>query len=559
MTSSVSKYLFILHVLITIFLVVLLLLAPIAVDHIQMDDTSLLVSIGWRGVNGYEPVIHYPHFYGGFAELIVITAFKIFGVSYKIINYAFVTLFIITALLTWSLCWKRLTLVETGLLTVLAAALILSLDPLEAYQRFEPAHSFIYNHVGVALMLALTVFACKEAEDRRAELFSSIAAGITLYVLVLTKATFGLIALPVLLACLSQKRWASAGLFIAGATIAMIALDFGMTRVLGSLDALLGSHAATSSGGYERGLLTAFLMLKLQAVSVAVVAILSFILLRRSSWSGLPLIGALFVCGLGYSAAMLATGGSAQMKLLPFLTVAALLLGKELTDGTPDVQASRADRIAIRSAPLLLGYWIILPATVTASIAFLQAVSLSHASLVSQGPLSRYVVLYPAKTEAQMTNGTAKERLAAAAELSRKRREVSDRDEYVMLADGVDLLRQVRNISSYGIISNGRMFDFTAPLQSKIVLSYPVWPTVASPELRTTKPLDSDVDLVMMVDDIPGMEMVTAAVKVRMGHDFRPCRKSVFWTLFVRHSLSDKICGTAAARSEAARRVGEPS
>src|SRR5687768_13154233 len=81
------------NLLLVLFLVAALLVAPIAVDQIHMDDTVLLAHVGWRGVNGLVPVIDYPHFYGGFAEAFVIASFKLFGVSYKAVDYAFVMLF----------------------------------------------------------------------------------------------------------------------------------------------------------------------------------------------------------------------------------------------------------------------------------------------------------------------------------------------------------------------------------------------------------------------------------------------------------------------------------
>jgi hypothetical protein len=89
------------------------------------------------------------------------------------------------------------------------------------------------------------------------------------------------------------------------------------------------------------------------------------------------------------------------------------------------------------------------------------------------------------------------------------------------------------------------MFDFTAPLRSKIVPSYPVWPTLASPELMTAAPLARDVDLVMMLDEMESLDLVSGALKARMGQDFRPCRRSAFWTLYARRGLPDSLCGAS--------------
>ena len=540
----VAKSLLLLNLSVAFLLAAALLIAPVAVDQIHMDDTVLLANVAWRGVNGYAPVIDYPHFYGGFAESFVTASFMVFGVSYKAIDYAFVTLFLVTASLVWLLCWNRLRIVETSLLTALGAAIILSLDPLEAFQHFRPGHSFVYNHVGIVLMLALTVFACRTVESRRAELASALAAGGAIHTLVLLKTTFGLFSLSLVLACLVQKRWLAAGLVMVGGAVTMLVLDPTMERALGSLGLLLTSEAAAQAGGFEGRLLMASLMLKTQALPIAIVLILTAVLWRRTRRKSLPLIASLLVCGAGYSAAMLTTGGNPEHKLLPFLVVAALLLCKALTEAAPADASVRPWLIS--AVPIILAYSLILPSVATFAIAISQSLEQRDASLVEHGPLARYVVFDPAESHSAVARS---ERLTAATANTLQHirsGKVSDRDEYVMLADGMKLLRQVDNVSGFGIISNGRMFDFTAPLQSKVVASYPVWPTLASPELMVDKPLEADVDMVMVLDEIPELGLVSGALRARMGGDFRPCRRSAFWTLFVRRSVTNASCASSS-------------
>ena len=517
-----------LNLLISLFLIAALLVAPVAVDQIHMDDIVLLANVAWRGVNGFVPVIDYPHFYGGFAEFFVTAAFRLFGVSYKVVDYAFVMLFAVSAVMSGALYWKRLTLAEASLLTVLGAALILSLDPLEAFQHFKPGHSFVYNHVGVVLMMALTVFACRGAGDSRAELMSAVAAGGVLYALVLLKTVFGAIGIAMILACLVQKRWTSAALVVAGASAAMLLLDPGMARALGSLDLLLASDAAAEAGGLGGRLVVASLMLETQAVGIAVVLILAVMLWRRRRWDSLPLIASLFLCGLGYGAAMLATGGNPQHKMMPLLTVAAILIGKALTEGRDGERSVTHDAL-VGAVPVVIAFSWIVPAIATSGIALSQSFAMADQALVRDGPMARYVVFEKDKAGA--------DQLGPAISDARRRTggdEITDRDEYVVFADGLNLLRQIDDVAAFGIVSNGRMFDFTAPLQSRIVPTFPVWPTAASPELTSRAPLGRDVDLVMMVDEMPSLDLVSAPLARRMGTDFRPCRRSAFWTLYAR-------------------------
>lgn len=544
------KVLLIIHSVTILFFVAAVTVAPVIVDRIHVDDTVLLANIAWRGVNGLAPAIDYPHFYGGFTESFVTASFGMFGVAYKSIDYAFVLLFGFTALIGCALCGRRLSLTEFGLLIALGAALILSLSPLEVSSVFQVAHSFVYNHVGVVLMLALTVFSCIGLEDRRTERISSFIAGVALYILILVKTTFGLIGPSIILACLLQRRWASAGLVCVGAAAAMLAIDPGMHRAWGSLEILMASDAAGQAGGYEGRIREALLMLQSQAVPVVICLLLSVYLLRHRKSGGLSMIGSLLICGLGYGAAMLATGGSPEQKLLPFLIVASLLLSRTLI-GAGVHEGGRYRSLLIRSVPVVLGYALILPAAATAGFGFLQAIGNADDPLVTEGPLSRYVVFDPAAVDKGEQGLPAEGRLAAATSDSLGRvwaGEVTDRDEYVMLADGVELLRRFPNASSYGIISNGRMFDFTAPLESKIVPSFPVWPTSASVEMMKKERFEPDVDLVMILDEVPELELVTGALRARMGQEFRPCRRSAFWTLYVRRSVPMASCGSAASQ-----------
>lgn len=547
MSAGATKLSLILNVLVALFLVIALIIAPIAVDQIHMDDTLLLANVGWRGVNGCAPVIDYPHFYGGFAESFVIASFWAFGVSFKALDYAFVMLFAAATLLTWLLCWKRLRVFETSLLTAIAAALIVSLYPIESHEKFSPAHSFVYNHVGIVLMLALTVFACRPLKSRRLEFVSALAAGGALYALVLLKTTFGIFGLSVILACLIQRRWSSAGLVLVGAIFVLLLLDPTMDRALGSLELLMTSGAASQAGGLKGRMFIASLMMETQAVPIAILLILTIALWRRVKWDSWQLIASMLICGAGYGAAMLSTGLSPQYKLLPFLVVAALLICKELT-ATRAAESSVKHHLLISSVPIVFAYLLIVPAVATSAIALSLAFKHSDASLVEQGPLSQYVVIDPTKPDRA---GSAGERLAAATATTLQRvggGQVSDREEYVMLADGVALLRKFDNVSALGIVSNGRMFDFTAPLQAKVVQSFPVWPTAESPELMLRKPLEADVDIVMMLDEIPQLELVSGALRTRMGQEFRPCLRSAFWTLFVRRRVTNASCATTAAQ-----------
>ena len=365
---SLSTLFIAVNLLIALFFVVALLMAPVAVDQIHMDDIVLLANVAWRGVNGLAPVIDYSHFYGGFAEYFVTTSFRLFGVSYKVVDYAFVMLFVVAAGATWALCWKRLTLAETSLVTVLGAALILSLDPLEAFQHFKPGHSFVYNHVGIVLMVALTVFACRESRRsscsnccrRRWRASWSIS-------LILLKTTFGLVGVSIVLACLIQKRWASAALVVAAATVTMLVVDPAMARAWGRSTCCWQAmprprrgawrpagrrvaDAGDAGGGDRRGA-------DPDGGPVA-----------RVGPDSLPLIASLSSSGLGYGAAMLTTGGNppAQDDALPD-DCRAPAGCKALTAPIATATCGSEHRELISARPVVICLFVILPAIMTSS------------------------------------------------------------------------------------------------------------------------------------------------------------------------------------------------
>lgn len=533
------------YILMTLFLAALLL-APIAVDRVHMGDMVFLGTLGWRGVNGLIPVIDYPHFYGGMTSWFVTAAFNAFGVSYKSLNYAFAMMFVVASGVLWGLSWRRLSGSAITLLLTLAAALIISLDPIEYRPFLGIAHSFVYNHVGIVLMMALTLFASKSIGDRKAEGTAAFVAGVATYGLILLKTTFGVMLPCVVLACLVQRRWSSAALVTVGATAGMLAMDPWMTRSIGSLLFILEGPTVASAGGVEGRLWEALSMLQAHTLSLSACMVQLIAVGRRNGADSLPLIASLLICGLGYGAAALTMDGSSGQKLLPFLTVASLLLVGQVRTDPERTQTNAPVAVAElpiwQALPFGLAYVLILPALVVSADAFSNAVRYSRASLVSEGPLSTYFVVGPATSIPGMQATEAAERRAAAvAETLGHIRagtfDINDRSNYyVIFADGVSLLQQIPDITSYGIVTNSRMFDFTMPLLSKVVPSFPVWPVSGLPGLADRTRLGADVDLVMMVTDIP-IGLLNEDLLALMGDEFRVCQQSELWTLFARRTL----------------------
>lgn len=534
----------VLNLSITAAFIGLLLIQPILIDTGHMDDTVLLANLGWRGVNGLEPVLDFPHFYGGVTSKFVTWAFQIFGASYFSIQYAFVMMFIAASSVIWILGYQRIPISYLTLLTALAGTLILSLVPIETGRYEEPItrHSFVYNHAAIVLMMALSLFALLKAKPGPLEDGRAVFAGVTIYVLILLKPTFGVFGACVVLACLVQARWRCSLLIALGVGLGVWFLDPGMERALGSLSYLLGSAAAESTG-IDFFVSEAVDLYVDHAVALGLLGGV-LVLLRVAT---VRMILPMLILFAGYYAAILTTGGSTDLKILPFLIVIALIcavLSTKYNLADTYLPNSPKKRKLVTALPFVMAYFLIVPAVMSATASSVMAFAHKDASLIKAGPARDYVVA----DENSFFNTTVSETALSDiifGILNGTPSVRSERDEYAMFADGIALLQEKPDFAQYGIISNGRMFDFTMPLGAPPVASFPVWPTTNLDYFTEPSPLSEDVDVVMISVDIPRLGLTNDALIRKMGAEFRLCRRSRIWSLYLRREHPEALCEQA--------------
>ena len=275
------------------------------------------------------------------------------------------------------------------------------------------------------------------------------------------------------------------------------------------------------------------------------------------------LILSVLLCTVGYVGALIAMGGVADYKLLPMLIVVVLVVADTLLTrckfqllAQQNANVSRKafpkpDQIFIATIPIVMTYSLVLPAAVSASATFVHSINYHSASLISSGPVAKYVVRGQAiGTMPDMASSIALTNAAIDKMQSLGPRpahfnvsiEFDASMEYVMLADGMKLLRQIPNIETYGIVSNGIIFDFSLPLMSPPVISFPVWPTDNLEYFTNSRPLDDDIDLVMISRDIPNLGLFSDRLFHKMKDDFIRCGNSTIWTLYVRKTLTTVPC-----------------
>lgn len=546
---GVRKFFIILNSLIILFFVFAILLRPVAFGQAHLSDAILLTQLGWRSLEGVRAVFDYPHFWSGLTADLVGFSYSFFGASYKALDYAFVLMFALSGTLMGILCWRRMSGLALLLLLALAAALIVSGQPIEmGYPRLT--HSYVYNHMALVLMMGLVAFGLRPVTPPLAEILLACVSGIAAYALVMLKVTFGVLAPCVLLACLVQRRWSSAAGLIVGGVVLMLVLDPGGARVVQSLRYLMESPARDRAGGLDGLLRTAFQAVIYQALPLAIASVALGLVLLKGGWKALPFgVSALVLAG-GYGAATLTMGGLVDRKLIPWLVVFLIVAVDQLRTAEEEDAWSVTSGVLARAVPGAMAYALILPAVMAAAIGTARAVKYADVPLLESGPITEYFIFGEATRglagrdfpDANARRDAAVERMLVLME----RGTFDDGSEFVALADGIALLQDIPGIEEKGIIPNGRMFDFTMPLRARVVPEFPVWATLVENGIRSFETMPDSVDLVMISIDLPGLPLLNDPLKSLMGDRFQPCRSSRIWTLYARGPDSPAFCSPPA-------------
>lgn len=547
------------NLVIIIFLLMVTAFRPLAMMRAHLDDSVLLAQLGWRGMAGLTPVLDYPHFWSGITSVTMAFTFEIFGPTFKAIDYALIVFFLWSTALLVLMCWKRLGMRPIIVLVTLSAALIVSGQPIELGFP-NSTHSFVYNHVAITLMMGLLVFGLLKAEDSRVEIVGALVAGFTLYLLAMLKPTFSIIAPFVVLACLVQGRWIATSLVLVGAAVTMLVLDFGMVRVMGSFEYVFGSLEADRAGGVGGLINKALRIIARDFILLAVAATMLGAMLVIEGRRAVLFIFAAALLAAGYGAAILTMGGIDDLKLVPALVVFFLVGIKVLqADTLAEDEAQGLGWGLMKAIPVCMAYGVVAPAVVSSAIAGMRSVQFADAVLIEEGPLSTYFIYGDA------TRGLWREDLpdadayrAEATERAMKKLVkdpvfvnewnttwISDDSvEFVMFADGVDLLQDIPDIQEKGIIPGATMFDFTFALGAKAMPNFPIWPSPSydGTELRSFEAMPPEVDLVMVLNYWVADLTFTPVLMETMGGDFKPCRVSEFWTLYDRRAAGSTFC-----------------
>ncbi|MBW4710802.1 hypothetical protein KX928_23675 [Roseobacter sp. YSTF-M11] len=513
---------------------------PVVYDTNHMADTLFSADIGWRILQGADPVLDFGHHYAGLFGEYIALGFSLFGPTLKALDYASLLMAGTALILGGVICYRRTGLWSYLLFAIFTSACMLMRAPMEiipAITKPMSAHSFVYNRFAMSLGLAAFFYCFLATPNKILEAIAGAVTGAIIVMLMLLKTSFGVILPAVLLVLLIQGRiWS--GIWVAvGVVMAMGLLDPGFSKFIGS-----SRYAAASVGDRltPTGLIWKTLGLLSNQPTVLVLAIASLILtLTTAGVAWVPVLITTLALGAGAFGMALTMGGMGSIghQFLVLVTALSLCLAEVVR------QAGAGPRHPVRIMALVLMAAFAGPHLLNTLGTGVIALNNQSRVLFPAGPLAGYYAeARPGKDLYRViSKPNAPDRLAQLTRAATIRRaEGAPLDtgiEYIMLADGFHQLAQMPGAAEYGIAADTR-FSFSFALGAPPVLAYPPWQWDTSPEFQDPETLRADLDIAMIARFA---EAESPLRRITKEH-FKLCRRSALWDIYLRDGLDRTSC-----------------
>lgn len=516
---------------------VIFALVPVVYDTNHMADTLFSADIGWRILQGADPVVDFGHHYAGLFGEYIALSFGLFGVTLKSLDYAAILMAATVLLLGAIVFYRRAGLWSYLLFAVFTSACLLMRAPFEiipAIVKPISAHSFVYNRFAISLGLVAFFYCFLATPHKALEALAGAVTGAITVMLMLLKPSFVVMLPFVLLAVLVQGRFWAGIWVVAGAAAAMILLDPWFIKFIGSY-----TYAATSVGDRlsPAGLIWKGIGLLSGQPVVPVLATASLILTLTTAgvaWRSVLLTTLLL--GAGGVGMVLTMGGmgSIGQQFVVLVTALSLCLAEVVRQhgarpGHP-VRVIALVLIAGFAGPHLLN---------TLGTGLIAQKSQSRV-LFPEGPLANYYA--ESRQGADFYRGVsapyAPGKLAQIVSTHRAEGAAIDTSvEYIMLADGVQLLQKIADVERYGIAADAR-FSFSFAVGALPVLSYPPWQWDSSPEFQDPETLRDQLDIALIARFA---ETESPLRRITKEH-FILCQRSELWDMYVRDGMEGAPC-----------------
>lgn len=512
-------------------------LVPVVYDTDHMADTLFSADIGWRILQGADPIVDFGHHYAGLFGEYIALSFGMFGVTLKSLDYAAILMAATVLLLGAIVFYRRAGLWSYLLFASFTSACLLMRAPFEiipAIVKPMSAHSFVYNRFAISLGLVAFFYCFLATPHKALEAVAGVITGAVAVLLMLLKPSFAVMLPFMLLAVLVQGRfWA--GIWVAaGAAATMILMDPWFTKFLGSY-----TYAAASVGDRlsPAGLIWKSIGVLSNQPAVPVLAAASLILTlttTRVAWRSVLLTTLLLGAG-GFGMVLTMGGmGSVGQQFVVLVTALSLCLAEVVRQhGAPPHHPVRVIALVLIIAfagPHLLN---------TLGTGLIAQKNQSRV-LFTTGPLANYYAESRQGTDFYrgLSESDALEKLVQIAGTRRAEGAAIDTSmEYFMLADGVQLLQNIAGIESYGIAADSR-FSFSFALGATPVLSYPPWQWDTSPEFQDPETLRSQLDIAL----IARFAETESPLRQITKEHFVLCQRSALWDMYVRGGMEMASC-----------------
>lgn len=442
---------------------------------------------------------------------------KVFGKTPFVFEYFSTILAFASASILWLVFRSRISPIGLGLMILVSTVLLLTRQPLEYLPTSSgpvSTHSFLYNRLGFVALMAAGMFVALPSAKPRAEAVGGALIGSIIAFALLTKPTFAVLLLATLIGLLIQARRRGIIGLLVGVAVVVLLLDPRLAGWRGAVSYLAAQVADDRGAQLDYLVIRAFRIPLAQALATILsLAALAYVFRAREARPAL--IGVVVVAMAGMAMAVTMGGAPGQLAL-PIAILLALAAA----------EWARLARLDFRLP--LLGIAIAIPLSFAlAHGANLAGATLlshqkAHLSTIKTGPYSRYVGV--------RSRNFGEERLK----------------HYDMFADGIAQLNQMGDASRWGIIADmGITFEFA--LLAKPVTGFPLWQRRHTPEFAAGRPLPAQVDVVML----GRMEVENSLKDIlteKMKNDFRFCKRSEYWTIYVRNKLAAARCPQAEIR-----------
>lgn len=476
-------------------------------DHFA--DTFFILGAAWRVLQGFEPVVDFGHFYGGFISETLSWTMMLFGDAAPVI-YAW-SLLICGFLIACAalMVGGRISALGFCALVVMVLACMLTRHPLEQNSpviQIVSTHSFIYNRFAQAAMIVTALFVALQAPNRRDELLGGLIAGLLVGAVCLSKPTFIVVLPGLFLALLIARRWSAGLAALLGLVAFFLLFDPTLARLTGAFDYALAHVGETNGVGGLIRKTVQILLAQPVAFGLGAVALLLCLQGRETLWALLSI--AVFA---GAVVAMTATmGGNGSLGQLALPTLAGLAIGcAELAR-----QHTLAATATVRTIAMVLVLGFATPHVLNTAAAATEATLRTSERLIEDGPYARYLSL-PENADRSLRA-----------------------TQYERLADGITSLRSLGDPAPWGIVANDGM-SFEHALRAKPVTGYPLWQRETAPELAPSRPLSDEVDVVLISRIQGGLDTI---LRAKLTADFSLCTVSEHWEIHVHQRLGLTSC-----------------